>query len=218
MAKSERNIPHLSVPIIIIALVAAGAGGLWIAQRRTTAPLPAPSKLEAPPAAAPKGTAPTAPPAMTSVPTTPVAATPPLAAQPVPEEEQQKLHAWLTESTSPEVAGQMIVANWQLLSPRGKLECAPHMLNLTSDEKHAPIAELLMAPETSPEVKELLFNDVLNRGEDLKWPLILRVLKEKGHPQAEQARNILSVVLGQDFGDDWQKWQEHVDTELLKKG
>ena len=66
-------------------------------------------------------------------------------------------------------------------------------------------------------MKDILFSGILNRDNALKWPLIVRVMEQKNHPHSQAARNMLNVVLGKDYGDDWNVWQQEVKARLLNE-
>lgn len=131
------------------------------------------------------------------------------------EGDEEKIQTWLTQSPSTDAAAEAFLANWERLSEAGKLAAAPHMVNLVPDARHAALAGLLLNPQTSSGVKQILFADTLNRPDAIKWPLLLKVMEAKSHPFSMDARNTLSLVLGTDAGDDWPRWRELVRTRLL---
>jgi hypothetical protein len=88
---------------------------------------------------------------------------------------------------------------------------------LVSDERFSAVADIMLDPRTSTEVKDVLFAGVLNRPDAVKWPLILKVMEQQDHPHSQDARNILSVVLGGDYGEDWGRWRTLVSTRLLEQ-
>ena len=130
--------------------------------------------------------------------------------------DEDKLHLWLTESETPADAANSILASWKDLSEPGRTAAAQHLANLVADEQFQPVANILLDLKSSQEVQSILFADILNRQDSLKWPLIMKVLETKGHPLSQEARTILTVVLGRDYGDDWAKWQDRVDKDLWR--
>ncbi len=218
MAKKPSQVPHIGLHWIILALLIAVGGGLWIAQRGG-GPQPV-----VPPPVTSSGTKDTpkptdAPPSVAQTPT-PVMPTPPApepAPAEVPQAEEEKLHHWLTESETPADAAAAMLEDWKNLSEPGKIATSRHLANLVADDKFAPLENLLMTTDTSREVKEVLFADMLNRPNELKWPIIFKIMQQKTHPFSQDARNMLSVVLGADYGDDWAKWEERVKADLAKE-
>lgn len=213
MANEKKPLPHIGLPWIVLALALAVGGGLWMAQTGSS-----PEPLDGPaPAPVAKDTPKQTPPAEAPTPTPmPVPDAPsPISAE-VPQAEEEKLHQWLTESETPADAAAAMLADWKNLSEPGKVATSRHLANLVADDQFAPLQGLLLASDTSREVKEVLFADMLNRPNQLKWPVIFKIMQQKTHPLSNDARNMLSVVLGADYGDDWAKWEEKVNSDLAK--
>jgi hypothetical protein len=61
-------------------------------------------------------------------------------------------------------------------------ECLQRALNLLPDENIMLLAGILLDKEQPREYLELVFNDVLNRDEGVKKPLLLEIYKDKEHP------------------------------------
>ena len=55
-------------------------------------------------------------------------------------------------------------------------------LNLIPDENALLLAGVLMDKSQSKDIVELVFNDVLNRGEEVKTPILKQIFKDKSHP------------------------------------
>lgn len=217
MAKKPAQVPHIGLHWIILALLVAVGGGLWIAQKGSS-----PKPVVLPPATTASNEASkpaeTPPPVVQNpTPVMPTTPTPPPVSMEVPQEEEQKLHQWLTESETPADAAEAMLADWKNLSEPGKVATSRHLANLVADDKFEPLKNLLLTTETSREVKEVLFADMLNRPNELKWPIIFQIMQQKTHPFSQDARNMLSVVLGADYGDDWAKWEERVKADLAKE-
>jgi hypothetical protein len=205
--------------VMLLVFVVAIGLGLWMGRRKDH-PVEAPSLP--PSSSTTTKTTPTSSSSTTTgdtpTPMVTTAPTPEPAPAPLPKEDEDRLHLWLTESETPADAASNILASWKDLSEPGRTAAAQHLANLVADDQFAPVANILLDPQSSRDVKSILFADILNRPDALKWPLIMKVLETKDHPLSPEARNILTVVLGRDYGDDWAKWQQHVDKDLLKKG
>ncbi|HEY2572526.1 MAG TPA: hypothetical protein VGH65_00610 [Verrucomicrobiaceae bacterium] len=205
--------PFLSWPVIILILALVGGVGWWLSER-SSAPLsesPAPKSVPPPmPPPAPKAAAksPTQPEIATAV--TPAPA-------PLPREDELKIHNWLTGFDDTNETAAAILAGWKNLSEPGKTAAAPHLLNLVPDERFEDLAKILLDPSSNTDVKDILFAGILNRDNALKWPLIVRVMQQKNNPHSQDARTMLTVVLGKDYGDDWPQWQKEVQARLLNE-
>ena len=68
------------------------------------------------------------------------------------------------------------------IPPARKEECLQRALNLLPDENIMLLAGILLDKEQPREFLELVFNDVLNRDEGVKKPLLLEIYKDKEHP------------------------------------
>jgi hypothetical protein len=94
----------------------------------------------------------------------------------------------------------------QLLDGLGRLpveaqeEYIIHALNLCDDEDYARVEAVYLAEGIPPEVSEEIFNDVLNRPDEIKLPLLARTLRNPAHPMAGEAREILEMYLDLDEG------------------
>lgn len=79
-------------------------------------------------------------------------------------------------------------------------EYVAHALNLCDDEDYAKIEEVYLAGSTPPEVAEGIFDDVLNRPDEVKLPLLAKTLRNPAHPMAAEAREILEMYLDLEEG------------------
>jgi len=102
------------------------------------------------------------------------------------------------------------------LNSEAQVNASRHLVNLTSDEDYGLIAGFLVDAKMNPDVIEVLFSDLMNRKRDLQLPLFMNILQNPQHPQNEQVRNVMTILAGEDFGQDfvaWNKWS----TEEIKK-
>lgn len=73
-------------------------------------------------------------------------------------------------------------------------ECLHRALNLIPDENVMLLAGILLDKEQPVEYIELVYNDVLNRNEDVKKPLLKEIFKDRGHPCWADTAWILDVT------------------------
>jgi hypothetical protein len=93
------------------------------------------------------------------------------------------------------------------LAPDAQEEVAHHLSNLTPDEDYAPVANLLTNSSLSESVLDVFMEDVVNRPNAVKLPLLLEVAQNPQHPGAQEAKDVLELFLEEDYGTDWTKWQ-----------
>ncbi len=212
MLGEQQKFSFLSWSVIALILVAVAGLGWWIIQEDGATP----STAVAPPPPPDTGKKRPLPPVDPVGTPVEIPEAPPVLAT-VPREDEEKIHAWLTGIDDTNEIAAAMLAGWNQLSESGKTAAAPHLLNLVPDERFEVLSDILLNPATNGDVKGILFAGILNRGDAIKWPLIVRVMEQKEHPHSQEARNMLGVVLGKDLGDDWPAWRELVRTELLKQ-
>lgn len=79
--------------------------------------------------------------------------------------------------------------------PKGhREECLQRALNLIPDENVMLLAGILFDKTQDPEVLEAIYNDILNRDEDVKKPILEQIFKDKEHPCWADTAWILDVT------------------------
>lgn len=75
-----------------------------------------------------------------------------------------------------------------------KNECIHRALNLVPDENVMLLAGILMDKAQDREIVEAVFGNVLNRGEEVKKPILQQIFKDREHPCWADAAWILDVT------------------------
>ena len=88
------------------------------------------------------------------------------------------------------------VARFKSVPKSRQEECLHRALNLIPDENIMLLAGILMDKTVDKETAELIFNDILNRDESVKGPILKEILKDKTHPCRSDAAWILDVTGG----------------------
>lgn len=73
-------------------------------------------------------------------------------------------------------------------------ECIHRALNLIPDENVMLLAGVLMDKTIDKEIVETVYNDILNRSEDVKKPILQEIFKDKTHPCWADTAWILDVT------------------------
>ena len=73
-------------------------------------------------------------------------------------------------------------------------ECIHRALNLIPDENVMLLAGVLMDKTMDKEIVETVYNDILNRDEDVKKPILQQIFKDKSHPCWADMAWILDVT------------------------
>ena len=98
-------------------------------------------------------------------------------------------------------------------------EVAEHLINLVSDEDfYKKTAGIVINPKTPKSVASVIFDDMMNRNDGLRLPLTLMIAKNESHPLYKEARELLEMSVQEDFGTDWDKWQNAISEQLKNQG
>ncbi len=73
-------------------------------------------------------------------------------------------------------------------------ECLHRALNLVPDENVMLLAGILMDKSVEQDLVEAVYNDVLNRDEDVKKPILQQIFKDRTHPCWADTAWILDVT------------------------
>ncbi len=110
-------------------------------------------------------------------------------------------------------AGQLLVL-LPKTPPDGQEQVAQHLTNLVEDDDYASLAAYLTNSSFPETVLDVLFQDVLNRPNQVKLPLLLELAKNSEHAKSAEAREMLELFLDENYGTDWAKWQTKMTTWL----
>jgi len=107
-----------------------------------------------------------------------------------------------------------LYALFPTLPPDGQEDAAQHLSNLVDDEDYKPLGEMLKNDKLPEGVLDELLADVLNRPNNLKLPLLLSVASDANHAKHDEAKDLLELYLGEDYGSDWSSWGQHMTNWL----
>jgi hypothetical protein len=100
------------------------------------------------------------------------------------------------------------------LPPEGQEEVAHHLSNLVADEDYAPLSNFVTNSALPEAVLDVFVEDVFNRPNSIKLPLLLDIAQDPQHPRSAEAKDVLELFLEEDFGSDWTKWQAKMEQWL----
>lgn len=69
-------------------------------------------------------------------------------------------------------------------------------------------------PQTHGLVESVLFDDLMRRPDAIALPALLRIARIPNHPYARFAHDNLDLLIGEDFGADWLKWEAAIQKSL----
>ncbi len=112
----------------------------------------------------------------------------------------------IAERAAPPDAGQMeqFKKEFARLHADDQRDALQTALNLLPDEQFVSLFAILFDKSQNPEVLDEIFNDALNRPEEIKVPMMKTLLQDKGHPLHAEAARILDATgeLDDDDGND----------------
>ena len=119
------------------------------------------------------------------------------------EEEEKKVEAFdaITDKWMEKEGGEVtmkdmdeFVAAFRSVPAGRKEECLHRALNLVSDDHVLLLAGILFDKTAEKEHVELVFNDILNRDEEVKKLILPKIFKDREHPCWADAAWILDVT------------------------
>ncbi len=121
-----------------------------------------------------------------------------------------------SEEENEKVAGALFVL-LPTLPQEGKLEAVQHMVHLLDDDQYQLATQLLLDPSLHPDLREVVFTDILDRPHKVQLPILLALLGTPGHPLNGETRRVLQEVVGGDFGSDPAAWNVAVQTLVAQE-
>jgi hypothetical protein len=88
-----------------------------------------------------------------------------------------------------------LLQDFNHLPAEAQMEYIAHALNLCEDTEFGPIEAIYTQSETPAEVREQIFDDALNRPDEIKLPLMARTMATPNHPMQDEAKEILCLYL-----------------------
>lgn len=144
------------------------------------------------------------------------APSPRLTLEPLPGLEQQ-LDSILTAPGDTSSASRALLAAISGLPTKAQEQFIAHALNLCEDADYSRVEEIYLRSNTPQSVSESIFNDALDRPDELKLPLMAKTMMYPNHPMASEARGILELYLDLEPGaEPLGSWDIAV-REYLKK-
>jgi hypothetical protein len=109
-----------------------------------------------------------------------------------------------------------LLAIFPRLPDDGQTEVAATLSTLLPDAEYGQLGQYLTNSGTAEPVREVLMSELLNRPDPIRLPWLLEVARSEQGPEAAEARGLLTVLLEEDNGTDWQRWQTEVEQHLQK--
>lgn len=122
-----------------------------------------------------------------------------------------------SQTDPPGVRAARLAAVLPTLPPDGQLETARQVVALQTDEDYEIAENIYFSPGTPEAVKRLVFEDLMNRPNSLKLPVLVRTVGAPDHPLYAEALDNLQLFVGRDLGNDPSLWQSAVNATLAER-
>jgi len=180
--------------VLFLAAVAMVAIFLLLPEPQTPAP-----RQTQPPSAAVSGNADAdIPLSIPEIPASPARSTPSepqIAALSDEDEWVERLDSLLGAEEDTSATARKLIAALPTLPPEAQEEYLAHAVNLCEDGDFAQLEQIYLAANTPSSVVEMIFDDSLNRPDEVKLPMLAKTLRNPSHPMAAEAREILEMYL-----------------------
>jgi len=120
----------------------------------------------------------------------------------------------LRSNVSEAQMAQMLINILPTLPEDGQIEAANHIANLLPDSDYNSVRPLLLNPSLPESVLSVFFTDLMNRDDPTKLNSFLQIAQIPTHPFHEEALSDLQIYVGDDYGEDWSKWDSAVKQYL----
>lgn len=130
---------------------------------------------------------------------------------------EERLDTILAGEGSNREAVRLLLHGFDRLPPDAQAEYIAHALNLCDDDDYSSVSAIYLRDVTPSEVREQIFDDALNRPDEIKLPMLARTMTTPNHPMQDEAKEILCLYLELDPGADMPaniNWEESVRTYL----
>jgi hypothetical protein len=127
---------------------------------------------------------------------------------------EKQLDEVLLSDIDPNLKADRILAMIPTAPSNAQVELTQHLVNMVQDDHYDGAAQLLTNSTTPAAVSTVLMNDLLNRNNTLKLPMLLAVASDGDHPLKDQARDMLELLIQEDDGTNWDQWAASISTWL----
>lgn len=125
-----------------------------------------------------------------------------------------KIDQILAMDASEAEIGQKLLELYPAIPPAGQADLALEIAARTADADYSKLAAILTNSVTPADVVDVLVNDLLDRPDRLRLPLLLDLARSKDGAKAGEAKDLLEALVGQDYGEDWVLWSKKISEWL----
>ena len=121
----------------------------------------------------------------------------------------------LAEDLSDSAKARQLLAIIAVLPEHGMQTAAEEAVKRITDADYNSIAlPVVTNPQTHGLVEGVLFEDLMDRPRAITLPALLRIARIPNHPYAKHALDNLDLLIGENFGGDWLKWEAAIQKAI----
>lgn len=90
--------------------------------------------------------------------------------------------------------------------PEGQVEVVEQVGALLPDKDYGALAQHATNSALPEPVLQALLAGLMTRPNSIRVPLLLSIAQDDQHPESEQARDLLTVLLGESYGTNSDQW------------
>ena len=102
------------------------------------------------------------------------------------------------------------------LPPEGKVLAMEYATKLIPDEDYLRLRPWIFNLVSSDDLRQTVLLDALTRGETLRMPTLVEMLRQPANPAQAEIREILVAYLDTDYGTDTKQWETAVQRFLAE--
>lgn len=111
--------------------------------------------------------------------------------------------------TDAEIADKLL-ALYPQLPTNGQADLFVEIVPRIANTNYSKLANVMTNVTTPADVLDTLFTDAIDRPDSVRMPVLLDVARNQDNPKSEAAHDLLEVLLGDDYGDDWNLWSKKI--------
>lgn len=119
-----------------------------------------------------------------------------------------------TPNISESEKGKRLLALMPMLPVQGRETATEEAIRRLRDEDYGSVRNVVTSPATYPLALAVLWQDLMQRPQDISLPTLLTVARNPAHPYAEAAVDNLDYLIGKNYGNDWARWDAAVREKL----
>ena len=118
-----------------------------------------------------------------------------------------------SKATDAEIADQLLEL-YPRVPAEGQADLILEIATRIASENYSKLSNIMTNAASSEEVVETLLTDLIDRPDKIRLPLLLDLARIQENPKSGDAHDLLEVLLGEDYGNNWDQWSKKISEWL----